>query len=117
MGLLERVAASGSASRSAVARGSPSRRSGLSTGCGTAAGCPACTPDRERIENDFEGYVEGAYKADGIVFACILARQLAFSEARFQWRQLRSGRPGDLFGNPTSRCSRSRGRAAPPATC
>lgn len=57
------------------------------------------TPDRERIENDFEGYVEGAYKADGIVFACILARQLAFSEARFQWRQLRNGRPGDLFGN------------------
>ena len=57
------------------------------------------TPDRERIENDFEGYVEGAYKADGIVFACILARQLAFSEARFQWRQLRNGRPGDMFGN------------------
>ena len=58
------------------------------------------TPDRERIENDFEGYVEGAYKSDGIVFACILTRQLVFSEARFQWREFRNGRPGNLFGSP-----------------
>lgn len=57
------------------------------------------TPDRERIENDFEGYVEGAYKSDGIVFACILTRQLVFSEARFQWREFRDGRPGPLFGS------------------
>lgn len=57
-------------------------------------------PDRERIENDFEGYVEGAYKRDGIVFACILTRHLIFSEARFQWRQFRNGRPGPLFGSP-----------------
>lgn len=57
-------------------------------------------PDRERIENDFEGYVEGAYKSDGIVFACVLTRQLVFSEARFQWREFRSGRPGPLFGSP-----------------
>lgn len=58
------------------------------------------TSDRERIENDFEGYVNGAYKADGIVFACILTRQLVFSEARFQWREFRNGRPGNLFGSP-----------------
>jgi HK97 family phage portal protein len=53
----------------------------------------------EKIEANFAGYVNGAYKANGIVFACIAARQLLFSEARFQFRRLRFGRPGDLFGN------------------
>lgn len=53
---------------------------------------------REEIGADFAGYVQGAYKSNGVVFACILARMLLFSEARFQFRQLRSGRPGDLFG-------------------
>ncbi|MFW6034030.1 MAG: phage portal protein [bacterium] len=57
------------------------------------------TPERERIENDFDGYIEGAYKRDGIVFTCVLVRQLVFSEARFLWRQFRDGRPGRLFGN------------------
>lgn len=59
---------------------------------------PTAMPDRERIENDFEGYVEGAYKRNGPVFACMLARQMVFSEARLTWRQFRGGRPGDLFG-------------------
>lgn len=59
---------------------------------------PTVLPDRERIENDFEGYVEGAYKRNGPVFACMLARQMVFSEARLTWRQFRGGRPGDLFG-------------------
>jgi phage portal protein BeeE len=59
---------------------------------------PTALPDKERIENDFEGYVEGAYKRNGPVFACMLARQMVFSEARFAWRQIRNGRPGDLFG-------------------
>ncbi|MGH9250130.1 MAG: phage portal protein [Acidimicrobiales bacterium] len=57
------------------------------------------TPDRERIENDFEGYVEGAYKRDGIVFTCILTRQLVFSQARFRWTELTDGLPGPLFGS------------------
>lgn len=61
---------------------------------------PWSSPDRERIGNDFDGYVQGAYKSDGIVFACALARQFVFSEARFQFQQLRGGRPGDLFGSP-----------------
>jgi phage portal protein BeeE len=54
----------------------------------------------EDIENSFVGYVRGAYKSDGIVFACMLARQMLFSEARFQFQQMRKGRPGDLFGSP-----------------
>lgn len=56
--------------------------------------------DREAVENNFTGYVQAAYKANGVVFATILARLLLFSEARFQFQQMRGGRPGDLFGNP-----------------
>lgn len=55
-------------------------------------------PNRERIENDFEGYVHGAYKTNGVVFACILTRMAIFSQARFLWREFRQGRPGQLFG-------------------
>jgi HK97 family phage portal protein len=54
--------------------------------------------DGERIESNFAGYVNGAYKGNSVVFACMAARQLLFSEARFQYRRLRFGRPGDLFG-------------------
>jgi hypothetical protein len=54
----------------------------------------------EKIEGSFAGYVEGAYKNNGVVFACMLTRQMLFSEARFQFRQRSQGRPGDLFGTP-----------------
>jgi hypothetical protein len=57
------------------------------------------TPDKEMIESDFEGYIEGAYKSDGIVFALILARQMVFAEARFLWRDRVNGRPGEMYGN------------------
>jgi len=60
----------------------------------------AARADREEIENDFAGYVQGAYKDNGVVFACMLTRMLLFSEARFQWQRMRNGRPGRLFGNP-----------------
>jgi phage portal protein BeeE len=59
---------------------------------GTPAG------NREVIESSFEGYVQGAYKRNGVVFACMSARMLLFSEARFQFRRMTNGRPGDLFG-------------------
>lgn len=55
--------------------------------------------DREAVGNDFEAYVEQAYKANGVVFACTVARQMVFAQARFQWREFRDGRPGDLFGS------------------
>jgi phage portal protein BeeE len=54
----------------------------------------------EEIGGDFRGFVEGIYKRNGVVFACMAARQLLFSEARFQFQQMRNGRPGDLFGTP-----------------
>jgi portal protein len=52
----------------------------------------------EPPDPSYRGYVEGVYQSNGVVFACMLVRLLLFSEARFQFRQLRSGRPGELFG-------------------
>lgn len=56
------------------------------------------TGTQERVEGNFEGIVNGVYKRSGVVFACLLARLLVFSEARFQWRGFNRGRPGALFG-------------------
>jgi hypothetical protein len=58
------------------------------------------TGGRVTVGYDFLGLVRGAYKANPIVFACIDRRQALFSEARFQYRQFKKGRPGDLFGGP-----------------
>jgi phage portal protein BeeE len=60
----------------------------------------SATSDKERIGNDFEGYVEGAYKGDSVVFGCIDRRQQVFSQAHFQWRERRGGVLGDFFGSP-----------------
>lgn len=55
-------------------------------------------PNEERASADFVYLVEQAYKANAVVYACEMTRVSLFSEARFQWRQVRNGRPGDLFG-------------------
>ena len=52
------------------------------------------------IADEFVSYVEGALKMDGVISAIEMNRFSLFSEARFQWQALRSGRPGDLFGTP-----------------
>lgn len=54
--------------------------------------------DRETIDVSFEGIVNGAYKANGVVFACMLTRRSIFTEARFKFRSVTSDRPGRLFG-------------------
>ena len=56
--------------------------------------------DQERVDANFRGYVEGIYKRNGIVFACMETRRLLYSEARFKFRRERNGRPGELFGTP-----------------
>jgi phage portal protein BeeE len=53
---------------------------------------------REEIPGTFAGLVEQAYKSNAVVFACMRARQSLFSEARFRFRRIRNGKPGDLFG-------------------
>jgi hypothetical protein len=65
-------------------------------------------PPKE-MSKSFAGYVQGIYKSNGVVFACMATRMLLFSEARFQFRQMRNGRPGDLFGTRRLRSSRTRG--------
>lgn len=40
----------------------------------------------------------GLYEGDSVVFSCESKRLMIFSEARFQFQRLQSGRPGDLFG-------------------
>lgn len=52
---------------------------------------------RDEIDQGFTGYVHGAYKANGPVFAVVLARMALFSEARFLFQRMRSGRGTDLF--------------------
>ena len=61
-------------------------------------GSSSMTSDREQIENDFAGYVQGIYKRNGPIAALMLVRLAVFSEARFTFRRIRNGRPGDLFG-------------------
>lgn len=53
---------------------------------------------QEKVDATYRGYVEGVYKRNGIVFACMEARRLLYSEARFKFRRERNGRPGELFG-------------------
>lgn len=59
----------------------------------------------EDIGNNFAGYVQQAYAANGPIFAIVLARLLLFSEARFMFRRLIAGRPGDLFGGENGELS------------
>jgi hypothetical protein len=47
----------------------------------------------------FASYVEAVYKRNGIVFACMAARLMLFSQARFQFRRRVNGRPGELWGS------------------
>jgi phage portal protein BeeE len=53
---------------------------------------------QEEIEQTFEGYVQQAHLANGIIFGCAVAHLRLFSQARFQWQRMSGGRPGDLFG-------------------
>src|SRR4051812_12871913 len=52
---------------------------------------------KESIEADFVGFVQGAYKRNGVVFACQTARLSVFSQATFCWQRLRPTGPGDTF--------------------
>jgi phage portal protein BeeE len=61
---------------------------------------PTLGGKEEHIDPNYRGLVYGAFMANGPIFACMEARRLLFSEARFQFRQFRNGRPGDLFGTP-----------------
>jgi HK97 family phage portal protein len=65
-----------------------------------SSGGGSLSQDRENITSSFQGYVDGAYKSNGVVFACMAARLFLFSEARFQFQRMREGRPGKMYGKP-----------------
>jgi len=53
----------------------------------------------EEVVHSFAGYCQGAYRANGVVFAVSLARMMLFTEARFKWRRYgQVGGGNDLFG-------------------
>lgn len=54
------------------------------------------TGPKEDLMTDFVGYVNGAYKASGVVFACSMARMSLFTEAQFAFQSFTGTRPGDL---------------------
>jgi len=55
--------------------------------------------EEANFDVSFEALIQSAYKGNGIVFSCMVARQKLFSEARFQFRRMENGKPGDLFGS------------------
>ncbi|AMS03163.1 portal protein [Gordonia phage Herod] len=76
---------------------------GLSYGLGTGIGGIQQTlagQTTERAANNFVGLAQGAYAANGVVFSCMLVRQLLFSSVRFRWQRLRDGKPSDTFSTP-----------------
>jgi phage portal protein BeeE len=61
------------------------------------------TGTTEMAPSNFVGLATHAYGANGVVFACMLVRQLVFSSVRFSWQRLRNGKPSDTFGSPALR--------------
>jgi phage portal protein BeeE len=61
---------------------------------------PGTSSNSEAIENNFEGYVQGAFKANGPVFACVTARQIVFSEAPFAIRKIVDEASNGAAGGP-----------------
>lgn len=54
----------------------------------------------ETLPNNYEGYINSAYKSSGVVFAVCMARSLIFSEVKFMYQKMDNGRPTDLVGGP-----------------
>ncbi len=52
----------------------------------------------EEVDGSYESFARVGFRGNGVVFACMLTRQLTFSEARFTFRRRTNGRPGDYFG-------------------
>lgn len=51
------------------------------------------------IGGDFVALAQNAHARNGVVFACMLVRQLVFSAIRFRYQRLTDGKPSDSFGS------------------
>jgi hypothetical protein len=54
----------------------------------------------DQVNHNFLGLAQGAYRSNGIVFACMLVRMMVFSTARFRFQRMRQGLPSETFGTP-----------------
>lgn len=61
------------------------------------------TSQQEDVGGGFEPLVNGAFKSNAVVYACIANRLALFTEMRFSFRRLRSAGPAGLFANPDLR--------------
>lgn len=52
----------------------------------------------ERVAANFEGFARQLYQSNGLVYAVMGVRVLAFSLIRFSFQSMRNGRPGRLYG-------------------
>jgi len=52
----------------------------------------------EPIAANFQGFVQHGLKNNGIVWTCVAVRLEVFAQARFKFRKLNRGKPGDIFG-------------------
>jgi len=57
----------------------------------------------EPIGDNFVGFVGHGLRGNGIVWTCESIRLEVFAQARFKFRQLNNGKPGDLFGTTALR--------------
>jgi phage portal protein BeeE len=55
---------------------------------------------QEQVGQQLDSVASLAYKTNAVVFSCMQIRANLLSEGRFAFQQLRSGRPGNLFGAP-----------------
>jgi phage portal protein BeeE len=99
MGLLERVLNWGSADASQSSERSQFSFNGMQYPYGFMPSTTYGNDKQEPPDPSFVGYASMLYKLNPVLLACALVRLNLFSEARFQYRRLRSGRPGDLFGD------------------
>lgn len=53
----------------------------------------------EQVSNSFGAYAQAAW-SNGVIFACLLARQQVFAGVRFAFQRMRDGRPAGLFATP-----------------
>lgn len=63
-------------------------------------GTTGLATNKEWLDHDFESYVSGIFKDNGVVYSCVQTRMLVFSEARMAYQRLEKGRPGELFSKP-----------------
>jgi len=54
----------------------------------------------ERVAHSFEGYARQLVESNGLVYAIMGVRILAFSLVRFTFQAMRNGRGGKLYGTP-----------------